>query len=85
MERDDDTYLDYYLSRRWLRDRVAVLALVFVAFLVVQWLGFGLPDLGPFSESPRGLAILLVAVLVTGMWVVFAVVGAIGLVRWLRD
>lgn len=84
MRRDDDTYLEYYLSRRWLRDRVVVLALVFVGFLVVQWLGLGLPDLGPFSESPRGPAILLVAVLVVGMWLVFAVVGAIGLLRWLR-
>ncbi|WP_394743420.1 hypothetical protein [Natronococcus roseus] len=85
MQSDDDTYLEYYLSRRWLRDRVVVLALVFVGFLVVQWLGLGLPDLGPFSESPRGPAILLVAVLVTGMWVVFAVIGVIGLVCRLRD
>ncbi|MDG5820376.1 hypothetical protein [Natronococcus sp. A-GB7] len=81
---DDDTYLEYYLSRRWLRDRVAVLAIVFVGFLVVQWVGLGLPDLGPFSGSPRGPAILLVAVLVTGMWLVLAVIGAIGLVRRLR-
>jgi hypothetical protein len=66
------------------RDRVVVLALVFVGVLVVQWLGFGLPDLGPFSESPRGPAVLLVAALVTGMWLVFAVVGAVGLLRWLR-
>jgi hypothetical protein len=84
MERDGDTYLDYYLSRRWLRDRVVVLALVFVGSLVVQWLGLRLPDLGPFSESPRGPAILFVAVLVVGMWLVFAVIGAIRLVRWLR-
>jgi hypothetical protein len=84
MQRNDDTYLEYYLSRRWLRDRIVVLALVFVGFLVVQWLGLGLPDLGPFSESPRGPAILLVAVLVTGMWLVLAVVGTIGLVRRFR-
>jgi hypothetical protein len=84
MQRDDDTYLDYYLSRRWFRDRVVVLALVFVGVLVVQWLGFGLPDLGPFSELPRGPAVLLVAALVTGMWLVFAVVGVVGLLRWLR-
>jgi hypothetical protein len=84
MQSDDDTYLDYYLSRRWLRDRVVVLALVFVGVLVAQWLGLGLPDLGQFSEAPRGPAILFVAVLVVGMWLVFAVIGAIGLVRWLR-
>jgi hypothetical protein len=83
MQRDDDSFLNYYLSRRWLRDRVVVLALVFVGFLFVQWLGLGLPDLAPFSEAPRGPAVLLVAVLVTGMWVVFAVVVAIELVRWL--
>ncbi|MDG5761632.1 hypothetical protein QA600_20095 [Natronococcus sp. A-GB1] len=85
MQSDDDTYLDYYLSRRWLRDRLVVLALVFVSVFVVQWLGIGLPDLGPFSEAPRGPAVLLVTVLVTAMWVVLAVVGAIGLLRWLRD
>ncbi|AGB37119.1 hypothetical protein [Natronococcus occultus] len=84
MQSDDDTSLDYYLSRRWLRDQVAVLALVFVGVLVVQWFGLRLPDLGPFSAAPRGPAVLLVAVLVVGMWLVLAVVGAIGLVRWLR-
>ncbi|ELY98844.1 hypothetical protein C482_11213 [Natrialba chahannaoensis JCM 10990] len=82
---DKDDYLEYYLSREFFRDRLLVLCLVVAGVAVVQWLGIELAVLDSSVEHPRAIVVQVLAVLIIGMWLVLAVLGTIGLVRWVRS
>ena len=81
---DADDLREHYLSGRYLRNRLLLLAALVLVAIVFDRLGLVVPGAGTGAEG-RALVATLVAGAIVLAWLVVAVIGLFGLVRWLRD
>ncbi|WP_049927235.1 hypothetical protein [Halopiger goleimassiliensis] len=80
---DADDLREHYLSGRYLRNRLVLLACLTVVGIVVRLAGWLEPDVGSGTAGRELVLQLVVGGIVVG-WLFAAVVGLIGLLRWLR-
>ena len=80
---DFDEYREYYFSRSYVRNRILLIACLVLAISIGRWTG--LLEASSFSGMEGRAYVLQILVLVIAVgWVILAVVGLIGLVRWVR-
>ncbi|WP_436343910.1 hypothetical protein [Natronorubrum sp. FCH18a] len=80
---DFDEYREYYFSRSYFRNRILLIACLVLAIGIGRWTGL-LDSSAASGMTGRMYAIQLVVLVIAVGWVVIAVLGVIGLYRWLR-
>ncbi|AEH35532.1 hypothetical protein [Halopiger xanaduensis] len=80
---DSNDYRDYLFSAAYVRNRAIWLCVVVLAFTAAERLGL-LEGLDPSVPGRAYGAVVFTAVIVA-VWVILAVVGLLGLYRWLRS